>query len=71
MVSTLMVIIKSSFDPCRFINEEILNMVFVDDFAFCARTPAINKCETASLRTNFYLTDEGELSSFLGVSIHS
>ena len=60
---------QSAYDPCLFIKGSILIVVFVDDCVFCSPDAATNEKEINSLRSDFDLTDEGDLSSFLGVSI--
>ena len=59
----------SAFDPCLFIKGNILIACFVDDCVFCSPSAEINEREINSLRQDFDLTDEGDLSAFLGVSI--
>ena len=60
---------QSAYNPCLFIKGNILIVVFVDNCVFCAPNPGINKQEINHLRKDFDLTDKGDLSSFLGVSI--
>ena len=61
---------QSAYDPCLFLKGNILIVVFVDNCVFCAPNPGIktNK-KFHHLRKDFDLTNEGDLSSFLGVSI--
>ena len=64
---------QSQIDPCLYIKNNIICVIYVDDTIFFAPDASIIDNEINSLKSNgFELTDEGEVDSFLGIkSTHS
>ena len=68
--------IQSQIDPCLFMKNGILCVVYVDDTIFAGADPEILEAEIKSLgvsdkeqRHTFSLRNEGEVGAFLGIQI--
>ena len=60
---------QSSVDPCLFIKDEVLCLIYVDDTIFFAKDQKLIDREITDLKRDFELTDEGEVDAFLGIDI--
>ena len=61
---------QSIHEPCLFLKDGILCVVYVDDTLFFAKSDSIIDQHISKLRKlNFDLTEEGEVTQFLGVEI--
>lgn len=60
---------QSAQDPCLFLSDEVVAVVWVDDVLFFARDEAAIDSMIASLQKDFELKVEGDVSSFLGMEI--
>ena len=59
---------QSQIDPCLFLKNNIVCVVYVDDTIFFAPDDSIIDKEISSLKSNgFDLTDKREVNSFLGI----
>ena len=56
----------SKVDPCLFIKQSVLLVLYTDDAAFFSPSAQAVDDEIASLKKAFNLTDEGELQDYLG-----
>ena len=64
--------VASQVDPCIFYREDAIILVYVDDCIIFSKSNKINDSIVASLQNgveNFNLTDEGDVSRYLGVDI--
>jgi hypothetical protein len=68
--------IQSAIDPCLFIKQGIMCVVYVDDTIFAGADATILEAEIAALgvsdatqRHQFQLRNEGEVGAFLGIQI--
>lgn len=60
---------QSQLDPCLFYSSDTLIVIYVDDVIIASKQEAsINKL-IESLKTDSSFTDDGELSSFLGIDV--
>ena len=60
---------QSLIDPCCFLKDDIIVLVYVDDcLIFCPRSDSIDKL-IDSLQQEFTLVDEGDVASYLGAEI--
>ena len=57
----------STIDPCLYIKDDILCLVYVDDTIFFAQNDEIINDMISDLQTDFDLTDEGDVEAFLGI----
>jgi Reverse transcriptase (RNA-dependent DNA polymerase) len=60
---------QSRYDPCLFFRGPVTLCMWVDDVCLCAKTQEQIKQVITELRAEFDLTEEGELSEYLGLSI--
>jgi hypothetical protein len=67
---------QSEFDPCLFMKQGLICVVYVDDTIFAGPDRALIKAETQGLGVSskeqnhsFDLRDEGEVGDFLGIRI--
>jgi hypothetical protein len=60
---------QSRYDPCLFYSKEVYLVVYVDDVILVSRSEATIDHLIESLKVDSQLTDEGELSSFLGIQV--
>jgi len=60
---------QSRLDPCLFSRNKVILCMWVDDVCICAKTAEGIQKVIAELRTEFDLTEEGELSEYLGLTI--
>ena len=61
---------QSEVDPCLFIKDDMILLVYVDDTLIFAKHQNTIECLITSLRSEFDLTDEGDnVKQFLGVKI--
>jgi hypothetical protein len=58
---------QSSIDPCLFIHKDIILIVYVDDYLLFAKTDATLDYFIDSLKTEFNLTCDGDVGTFLGI----
>ena len=59
----------STLDPCLFLHKDMMVAIFVDDTIFIAKDKSKITTMINSLKTEFELTDEGDLATYLGVQI--
>ena len=65
--------VPSQVDPCIFYRDDAIILVYVDDCIIFSKSNKINDSIVASLQNgaeHFNLTDEGDVSRYLGVDIH-
>jgi len=60
---------QSKNDPCLFIRNNCLIIVYVDDCLLFAKTDDILDSVISSLKANFNLTSQGDVGAFLGIDI--
>jgi hypothetical protein len=60
---------QSKLDPCLFIHDKIICLVYVDDCIFFAHIDQLIQEMIDDLKTEFKLEEEGEVDSFLGIKI--
>jgi Reverse transcriptase (RNA-dependent DNA polymerase) len=60
---------QSRYDPCLFYSKEVYLVVYVDDVIIASCSEAAIDRLIESLKVDSQLTDEGELSSFLGIQV--
>ena len=60
---------QSSLDPCLFYSDHIILVIFVDDIILASKTPSAFDLLIADLKADSELTDEGELTTFLGIQV--
>jgi hypothetical protein len=60
---------QSNIDPCLFIRNKCLIIIYVDDCLLFAPSDAILDSLITSLQQNFNLTTEGDVGAFLGIDI--
>ena len=60
---------SSKIDPCLFIHEDMICLVYVDDCIFFARDVSKIEAMIEDLKRDFKLEMEGEVSAFLGIQI--
>jgi hypothetical protein len=60
---------QSSIDPCLFIRNNCIVIVYVDDCLLFAKSDDILDNLIASLEKDFHLTSEGDVGAFLGIDI--
>ena len=58
---------ESKIDPCLFVKDDIICLIYVDDTIFFAKDQTIIQNMIESLQKDFDLTDEGDVDAFLGV----
>ena len=58
--------VPSSIDPCLYSKVEILLGVYVNSACLLSPRQDLIKCEIATLKQEFHLTDEGEPKDYLG-----
>jgi hypothetical protein len=58
---------QSSIDPCLFIRNEIILIVYVNDCLLFAKDDAILDSFILSLKEEFNLTCDGNVGAFLGI----
>jgi len=58
---------QSLIDPCLFIKDDIICLIYVDDTIFFAKNQEIIDDMISNLKKDFDLTDEGDVDAFLGV----
>jgi hypothetical protein len=62
---------QSEHEPCLFLKDSIICIVYVDDTLFFAKDDAVIDHHISELRKlDFELTEEGEVTQFLGIEIH-
>jgi hypothetical protein len=59
----------SKLDPCLFIHQDMVCLVYVDDCLFFAKDSTTIDAMIKSLKADFRLEEEGEVSAFLGIDI--
>ena len=60
---------QSRLDPCLFYSKSVMLVIWVDDVVMASRDPASLDRLIADLKTDSDLTDEGELTAFLGIQV--
>jgi len=60
---------QSKNDPCLFIRNNCLIIVYVDDCLLFAKTDDILDSIISTLKANFNLTSQGDVGAFLGIDI--
>ena len=60
---------QSRLDPCLFYSKSVMLVIWVDDVVMASRDPASLDRLIADLKTDSDLTDEGELTAFLGIKV--
>jgi hypothetical protein len=60
---------QSSIDPCLFIRANCITVVYVDNCLFFAKSDDVLDSLIASLKSEFDLTSDGDVGTFLGVDI--
>jgi hypothetical protein len=60
---------QSLHDPCLFIKNDCLVIIYVDDCLFFAKTDEILDSIVTKLSQNFNLTSQGDVGTFLGIDI--
>jgi hypothetical protein len=60
---------QSLHEPCLFIKNDCLVIIYVDDCLFFAKTDDILDSIIAKLSQNFNLTSQGDVGAFLGIDI--
>lgn len=60
---------QSSHDPCLFIRNNCLVIIYVDDCLIFTKTDAILDDVIMKLQENFNLTSQGDVGAFLGIDI--
>jgi hypothetical protein len=60
---------QSRLDPCLFYSTHVLLVVFVDDIILAGKDPTAFDLLIADLQADSELTDEGELTTFLGIQV--
>lgn len=60
---------QSNLDPCLFYSDSILLVVYVDDIILASRDDTAFDRLIADLQLDSNLTDEGELTAFLGIQV--
>ena len=64
--------VESLSDPCVFIRENMIVLVYVDDCILISKDPSVVEKFIQSLKDgkeNFDFTDKGSMSSYLGVDV--
>jgi hypothetical protein len=64
--------VESLSDPCVFMRENMIILMYVDDCILISKDPSIIEQFIQSLKDgkeNFDFTDEGSMSSYLGVDV--
>jgi hypothetical protein len=61
--------IQSNIDPCLFIRQDCILVVYTDDCLMFARDDSIIDDLCKCLSTEFLLKDEGDIEGFLGIQI--
>jgi len=60
---------QSAIDPCAFYRRDLILLVYVDDcLAFSAKRSVLDAF-VAELQANYVITDEGEVSEYLGIKV--
>ena len=59
----------SEIDPCLYIKDDIICLVYVDDTIFFAKEEKVIDDMITELQKDFDLTDEGDVEAFLGIKI--
>ena len=59
----------SEIDPCLYIKDDIICLVYVDDTIFFAKDEKVIDVMITDLQKDFDLTDEGDVEAFLGIKI--
>lgn len=62
---------QSEIDPCLFIKDDIICLIYVDDTIFFARDDETINAMISDLQRDFDLTDEGDVEAFLGIKFQS
>jgi hypothetical protein len=60
---------QSRLDPCLFYSATVTLVVYVDDVICASKDPTAIQTVLDSLKSEFTLTEEGELATFLGISV--
>jgi len=60
----------SDIDPCLFIHQDMICLVYVDDCIFFARDESKIEAMINDLKRDFKLESEGEVSSYLGIQVN-
>jgi hypothetical protein len=60
---------QSRLDPCLFYSATVTLVVYVDDVICASKDSAAIQTVLTSLKSEFTLTEEGELATFLGISV--
>jgi hypothetical protein len=60
---------QSSIDPCLFIRDNCIIIVYVDDCLLFAKTDEILDHLVTSLSSEFNLTSQGDVGAFLGIDV--
>ena len=60
----------SEHDPCLYIKEDVICVIYVDDTLFFSKDPSkVDKVISNLQKLNFELTDEGDVDAFLGIKV--
>ena len=62
---------QSEQDPCLFLKDDIVALVYVDDVLFFARTDELIDEVIEDLKKEFDLKVEGTVTAFLGMEVHT
>ena len=60
---------QRKIDPCLFLRDDIICVIYVDDTIFFSKEDTIIDKIITQLKESFELTDEGEVDAFLGIKI--
>ena len=60
---------QSDVDPCLFIKDDVLCLIYVDNTIFFANDDKIIDREITDLKKDFNLTEKGDVDAFLGIQL--
>ena len=61
--------VPSAVDPSVWIRHDCIALCFVDDILFFSKTKAVGQEIIKSLRSDFAITEEGDIDNYLGIMI--